>query len=469
MRIFSMLAVVASIISGCGGQSARNSLKASGNDRPVYVRVPSSILSEAWVTEHAFNRDHGKNSQFALGWLPAAQFAELSDADKAVITTLDEQKVAIGQLNPFTLIETPQMLDEKVLGEDYHNYAAMTQELKNLANAHSDIAQLESVGKSIKGRDLWLIRISKDIAGNTPKPKLLYIANMHGDEVVGRELSIYHIRRLLNDYGKDQRITNLVDHAELFIIASMNPDGYELRQRYNASNVDLNRDFPDFTSDNHDTAAGRAIETAAIMELHRKHHFISAINFHGGEVCFNLPWDTKPNTNRTERFGDDAVLAKMGRTYADTNPTMNANTSFDRGLTYGYEWYEVNGGMQDWSIYYRRSMHATIELSHTKWPTASQLPKAWDENREAMLAHMERSIVGVHIEAVDEDGAPVNGIVVGVNSSTRTVQFDGNHAWRTTTDGLQTVTVAADGFKTAKFNVNARAFDGQFDHVILTK
>lgn len=464
----SMLAIAVTVVSGCGRPTV-NSMSAATGSTPVYVRVPTSMLSAAWVQENSFNRDHGKNDQFALGWIPANQFARLSDAEKSVITTLDEKKVAHGQFNPFTLTEIHTMLDDIGASEAFHNYAALTAELKNLANAHSDIAQLESIGKSSQNRDLWLIRISQNIAAGQPKPKLLYIANMHGDEVVGRELSIYHIRRLLNDYGKDQRITNLVNNAEIFIVASMNPDGYELQQRANAKNVDLNRDFPDFTSDDHDTTNGRAIETAAIMELHRKHHFISAINYHGGEVCFNLPWDTKPNGTTAERFGDDAVLAKMGRTYADANTTMAANSSFDRGLTYGFEWYEVDGGMQDWSIYYRRSMHATVELSYTKWPSASTLPKAWEENRESMLGYMERSIVGVHIEVVDENGIPVNGIVVGVHSSGRTIQFDGNYAWRTTTDGEQRVTIAAEGFKTTSIKTNARSFDGQFERVILRR
>ena len=40
------------------------------------------------------------------------------------------------------------------------------------------------------------------------------------------------------------------------------------------------------------------------MELHRNNAFALALNFHGGSLCINMPWDSKPNTDES-RFGDD--------------------------------------------------------------------------------------------------------------------------------------------------------------------
>jgi hypothetical protein len=37
----------------------------------------------------------------------------------------------------------------------------------------------------------------------------------------------------------------IVENIHLHILPSMNPDGYFLRSRGNANNIDLNRDFPD--------------------------------------------------------------------------------------------------------------------------------------------------------------------------------------------------------------------------------
>jgi carboxypeptidase D len=468
-RLLTGFAAVAALMlsSGCGNQKQLTSLSVLANkNQIVYVRLPISMLSREFVQSTGFNRDHAKDGQYALGWISQKSLDALSSEDRQRILKVDERLVSEGRFNPFTLEMVHTKSDEPAALEDYHNYQALTSELKNLADSHPDIAHISSIGKTTEGRDIWLMTISDNVDANEHEPELLYIANMHGDEVVGREVSIYHIRRLLNEYGSNPRVTNLVNNSKMFIVASMNPDGFEKHQRYSASGVDLNRDFPDFTSDNNDSGEGRALETKAIMNLHSNHHFAIAVNFHGGEVCFNLPWDTQPNRDVDSKFGDDAVLNPMGRAYADSNPTMLANTHFDRGLTYGYEWYEVDGGMQDWSIFYRQSMHATVELSYTKWPSASYLATAWTENQESMLAYHERALTGLHLRVVDAQNKPVDQFEVEVNTANRSVKYNGGIAHRVTTTGNQIVTVKA-GNKSKVVNLVARAFNGDFDTIVL--
>lgn len=470
-RYFGLMlgSAISLLTVGCGDSSTSKLANQTNQDKPVYVRLPAAMITKEFVQATGFNRDHAKNSQFAVGWLPASVMAEMNFKDKSQIFTLDELAVTEGRLNPFTMEKYEAKFDEPTPAEDYHNYQALTDELKRLSEQFPEIATLTSIGKSHQAREIWMMTISDNVEQSEREPELLYIANMHGDEVVGRELSIYHIRRLLNEYGKNERVTNLVNNSKIFIVASMNPDGFELRQRYSARNLDLNRNFPDFTSDDRDTSTGRGVETKAIMDLHSTHHFTAAVNFHGGEVCFNLPWDTAPNRDIEQKFGDDKVLSAMGRAWADSNPTMEANSSFDRGLTYGYEWYEVDGGMQDWSIWYRQSMHATVELSYAKWPSANYLTTAWRENQEAMLAYHERALTGVHLEVVDSQGEPLPSFEVSVASANRTVRYTNGVAHRTTTAGPQVVTVSIEGRSVAQINTTARAFDGRFDRVVVSK
>lgn len=56
-------------------------------------------------------------------------------------------------------------------------------------------------------------------------PEFKYVGNMHGNEVVGREVLLALIA--LMSERKDERLNWLIDHTRIHILPSMNPDGYE--------------------------------------------------------------------------------------------------------------------------------------------------------------------------------------------------------------------------------------------------
>ena len=79
------------------------------------------------------------------------------------------------------------------------------------------------------------------------------VANMHGNEVSGRETLLDLAIYLLHNYGRLNRVTKLVDNTDIHILPTLNPDGFARAERGdcypgpgrpNANGVDLNRDFP---------------------------------------------------------------------------------------------------------------------------------------------------------------------------------------------------------------------------------
>lgn len=147
----------------------------------------------------------------------------------------------MGAINIFLLILIVITTSEcaKVNNEDesflenpvYTNYDELTKKFKDYVEAYPNLAKLHSIGRSVENRELWVLEINKNVNNHTlMTPMFKFVANMHGDESVGRQLTIFLAEYLLRNYGKVDRVTKLVDSTEIYLMPSLNPDGYEKSQ-----------------------------------------------------------------------------------------------------------------------------------------------------------------------------------------------------------------------------------------------
>ncbi len=111
----------------------------------------------------------------------------------------------------------------------YHDHQALTQAIRELAQQNPQITKLISIGKTLKGRDIWLLQIS-GTKGPAPEVKqaLLICGNLEGDHLIGSEVALGIAGRLINGYGKDDNITATLDKRTFYIVPRLNPDGAEL-------------------------------------------------------------------------------------------------------------------------------------------------------------------------------------------------------------------------------------------------
>lgn len=134
----------------------------------------------------------------------------------------------------------------------HHNYKEMQDYLIRIHRKCPNITRIYHIGKSIEKRSLTVMEISENPGVYIPlKPNFKYVGNMHGNEVLGREMLLYLLDYFCEQYlEKNTEIVNLLKNTRIHIMPSMNPDGYEksiegncygLYGRGNANNVDLNR------------------------------------------------------------------------------------------------------------------------------------------------------------------------------------------------------------------------------------
>ncbi|MDZ7341803.1 MAG: M14 family zinc carboxypeptidase, partial [candidate division KSB1 bacterium] len=72
----------------------------------------------------------------------------------------------------------------------YHDYKALTEALKTLAQQHPKIAQLSSIGKTLTGKEIWMLQLSGSKGRSaSEKPALLICGNVEADHVIGSEVA----------------------------------------------------------------------------------------------------------------------------------------------------------------------------------------------------------------------------------------------------------------------------------------
>ena len=77
--------------------------------------------------------------------------------------------------------------------------------------------------------------------------KVKLVGNIHGDEVVGRELLLGLAEGLCTGWAEQREdVLRLLRSTEVHLLPSLNPDGFVLKTRNNANDRDLNRGFPDW-------------------------------------------------------------------------------------------------------------------------------------------------------------------------------------------------------------------------------
>ncbi|MFW9922511.1 MAG: M14 family zinc carboxypeptidase, partial [Candidatus Thorarchaeota archaeon] len=222
----------------------------------------------------------------------------------------------------------------------YHNLTEMQNKLQSLENNFPDLIKLENIGFSYQGNEIIAVRITNELV-TQPKKEFLVVAQHHAREIITLENALYFIDRIVFDFINNvEKITEILNERIFYIVPSLNIDALEMLhlwsiQRKNLhpidedgdgtrddnellvkldldndgiigedlpGGVDLNRNYAykwdslvgssNISASNiyRGEAPFSELETQALANFVRKHHFQTAVSLHSGSFRIITPW-----------------------------------------------------------------------------------------------------------------------------------------------------------------------------------
>jgi carboxypeptidase T len=308
--------------------------------------------------------------------------------------------------------------------EAYHTYTEVVAVLDATVAAHPQIARKFSIGKSYEGREIWALKISDNVNADEAEPEILSVSLVHAREHITTEMNLYLIRALTAGYGKNARVTDIVNTREIFIIPVANPDGGEWdiasgefrKWRKNrqpnadvtALGTDLNRNFSfqwgccNGSSGNPSSITYRGPEPFSAPETRHLRDFIESrvvgglqqikaiFNWHSYGEQIMWPYGyTLTDVPKTMSADDHKAMVAIGTEMANLNGYQPIQ---------GSDLYIYDGDFMAWAYGVHRIVGFTFEMypkpnqkAIAFYPDPSVLDRETERNRLASLYLMEQA------------------------------------------------------------------------------
>jgi hypothetical protein len=389
---------------------------------------------------------------------------------------------------------------------DYRHYADYVTDLQKLATDHPKRARMfEFPETSLEGRPIYGIEIADDIAGaaNDGRPTFWVDGVHHAREWPSSEYTIMFAFDLLQSYGTDKRVTELLKKIRVVVVPVVNADGFvhsreaspvfnpalnnniafevaglesgwrknkrsftdslyeaggtSSRLNADAHGTDPNRNYPFFwggegggadpTSQTYGGAEPFSEPEARNIAGGMKARQVTAYltNHTYGQLCMR-PWGYT-----TDESPDDALQDELGEQMCEHNGYRNQ---------IGLSLYPTAGTSRDWSYGALRTLVYTFEHGKDFHPAyAAEIPTTYEMNRPAWLLLAEaaadpRNHGVITGRVLTRGGAPAAGAVVTLTKSFRTPHAEDVLERR---DGgvPETITTTAKTDRLGRFEVHA--------------
>lgn len=266
----------------------------------------------------------------------------------------------------------PKSLENEDYLFSHKSYKEIIETLKYWENKAPDLVDTGTYGKSTKNLDHFYIKITNEF--NPGKDVVLLTACIHGNEPLSTSTMLGYIGKLLSDYGKDERITKILNEKTIYFIPAVSPDTYGISRHVDG--VDPNRNFP--TKRNPEKQSVLPVKN--LQEFFLKIKPKSVLSGHTFGRIYLIPWgdSTKDNPN----ILDYEKIASNMATLSNYK-YQRACEMYNRPI-YGIEsdWYHRNGAFA-----------MVMEFgTHQRHPSLNDTKKEFERTLDAVLFFIEESV-----------------------------------------------------------------------------
>jgi len=128
----------------------------------------------------------------------------------------------------------------------YHGYLEIEEILISLNKTFPEIVDIFPIGKSWGNKTIYCARLTNENKVFR-KPKIFFVGYHHAREPISAELPLYFLVYATENYGSNATITRMLDLCEIYVVAALNVDGFDIIesndwQRKNAHPIDEDQD-----------------------------------------------------------------------------------------------------------------------------------------------------------------------------------------------------------------------------------
>ncbi|MFC2089120.1 M14 family zinc carboxypeptidase, partial [Calditrichota bacterium] len=358
----------------------------------------------------------------------------------------------------------------------YYTFNEIVVELDSMRLLYPNlITSKQSIGTSVEGRDIWMVKISDNPDITENEPEVFFNSLIHAREPQSMASLMYFMYYLLENYGADPLVTYLLDNRELYFVPVINPDGYVYNQTIepngggmwrknccdNDSNgvftwddgVDLNRNFgymwgyddigssPDpNTATYRGTAPFSEPESQVIRDFCVNHNFQLASNIHSAMQMVITP------------FSHDLSLPPDSILFFNLGKEMIKYSGY--GLNHPAYIYAVNGDASDW-MYADTTKNKTIAFTYEVGPDRD----AWDET--LFWPSQDKIFPTAHLDLYPQFIIALGQGVIEPDSTFNILQASLNST--ALTAGIDTLFINADVFSPDSSALEMKAIVESFD------